>query len=70
MPTQLERESEEAKRFDLLILSLQLALLGKEPAYERLRDQVVKIACLLEEKHPIPMVGKQMTYIQDVQTEV
>ncbi len=70
LPTQLERESEEAKRFDLLILNLQLALLNKEPAFERLRDQVVKIAGLLEEKHTIPMVGKQMTYIQDVQTEV
>lgn len=70
LPTQMERESEEAKRFDLLILNLQLALFGKEPAYERLRDQVVKIAGLLEEKHTIPMVGKQMTYIQDVQTEV
>ena len=69
LPTQMERESEEAKRFDLLILNLQLALLGQEPAYERLRDQVVKIAGLLEEKHTIPMVGKQMTYIQDVQTE-
>jgi len=70
LPTQMERESEEAKRFDLLVLNLQLALLGKEPAYERLRDQVIKIAGLLEEKHTIPMVGKQMTYIQDVQTEV
>jgi type I restriction enzyme R subunit len=64
LPTQMERESEEAKRFDLLILNLQLALLGKEPAYERLRDQVIKIAVLLEEKHKIPMVNKQMTYIQ------
>ncbi|MCY2978220.1 MAG: DEAD/DEAH box helicase family protein [Planctomycetota bacterium] len=70
LPTQMERESEEAKRFDLLVLNLQLTLLGKEPAYERLRDQVIKIAGLLEEKHTIPMVGKQMTYIQDVQTEV
>ena len=69
LPTQLERESEEAKRFDLLVLNLQLALLGKEPAYERLRDQVVKIAGLLEEKKTIPMVDRQLTYIQDVQTE-
>ena len=70
LPTQLERESEEAKRFDLLMLSLQLALLNKEPAFERLREQVAKIAGLLEEKQTIPMVGKQMTYIQDVQTDV
>ena len=69
LPSEMERESEEAKRFDLLMLNLQLALLKKEPAFERLRDQVMKIAGLLEEKHTIPMVGKQMTYIQDVQTE-
>ena len=31
---------------------------------------MVKIAGLLEEKRTIPMVGKQMAYIQDVQTEV
>lgn len=69
LPTQLERESEEAKRFDLLLLNLQLALLNAEPAYERLREQVIAIAGLLEEKSTIPMVSKQMTYIQEVQTE-
>lgn len=69
LPTQMERESEEAKRFDLLLLNLQLALLKSEPAYERLRDQVIAIAGLLEEKKTIPMVDKQMTYIQDVQSE-
>lgn len=60
LPTQMERDSEEAKRFDLLLLNLQLALLHKEPAYERLRQQVVAIAGLLEEKHTIPMVNAQM----------
>lgn len=69
LPTQMERESEEAKRFDLLLLNLQLALLKSEPAFERLRDQVISIAGLLEEKSSIPMVDKQMTYIQDVQAE-
>lgn len=69
LPTQMERESEEAKRFDLLLLNLQLSLLNKEPAYERLRQQVVTIAGLLEEKHTIPMVSTQMERIQDVQRE-
>ncbi len=69
LPTQLERESEEAKRFDMLLLNLQLSLLKSEPAYERLRDQLVKIAGLLEEKQTIPMVGKQMLHIQAIQTE-
>ncbi|MGB7329459.1 MAG: DEAD/DEAH box helicase family protein [Rubripirellula sp.] len=69
LPTQMERESEEAKRFDLLLLNLQLSLLNNEPAYERLRDQVIAIAGLLEEQHSIPMVNAQMLHIQDVQTE-
>lgn len=69
LPSELEAEVEEAKRFDLLILNLQLALLRSEPAVERLRDQVKAIAGLLEEKTAIPMVREQMALIQDVQTD-
>jgi type I restriction enzyme R subunit len=69
LPTELEPESEEAKRFDLLALNLQLALLRSEPAFSRLRDQVVEIAGLLEEKAAIPMVREQMRLILDVQTD-
>jgi type I restriction enzyme R subunit len=53
LPSELEVESEEAKRFDLLILRLQLARLRLEPGFERLRDQVKAIAGLLEEKSAI-----------------
>ncbi len=69
LPSELAAESEEAKRFDLLILNLQLALLRAEPAFERLRDQVKEIAGLLEEKSAIPMVREQMELIQDIQTD-
>jgi type I restriction enzyme, R subunit len=69
LPSEVEPESEEAKRFDLLILNLQLALLRSEPAFERLRDQVKEIAGLLEEKSAIPMVREQMALILDVQTD-
>jgi type I restriction enzyme R subunit len=69
LPSELETEAEEAKRFDLLMLNLQLALLRSEPAFERLRDQVRVIAGLLEEKSAIPMVREQMPLIQDVQTD-
>ena len=69
LPSELDPESEEAKRFDLLVLNLQLALLRSEPAFERLRDQVKAIAGLLEEKSAIPMVREQMALIQDVQTD-
>jgi type I restriction enzyme R subunit len=69
LPSELAAEAEEAKRFDLLLLNLQLALLRSEPAFERLRDQVKEIAGLLEEKSAIPMVRAQMALIQDAQTE-
>jgi type I restriction enzyme R subunit len=69
LPTELDPEAEEAKRFDLLILNLQLGLLRSAPGFERLRDQVKAIACLLEEKSAIPMVRAQMALIQEVQTD-
>jgi type I restriction enzyme R subunit len=68
LPSELEPEAEEAKRFDLLVLNLQLALLRSDPAFERLAEQVKTIAGLLEEKSNIPMVREQMPLIQDVQT--
>src|SRR5207302_10115584 len=36
LPSEQEAEDEEAKRFDLLILNLQLAVLRSEPAFMRL----------------------------------
>ncbi len=69
LPSELDPENEEAKRFDLLSLSLQITLLRAEPGFERLRDRVKEIAGLLEEKDAIPMVREQMPLIQDVQTD-
>lgn len=69
LPSELETDDEEAKRFDLLMLSLQLAQLRSEPGFERLRNQVKAIAGLLEEKASIPMVHQQLTLIQDIQTD-
>jgi type I restriction enzyme, R subunit len=69
LPSELDPEAEEAKRFDLLLLNLQLAVLRHEPWFERLRDQVKAIAGLLEEKSAIPMVREQMPLIQDLQTD-
>jgi len=69
LPSELDPENEEAKRFDLLSLSLQIALLRSEPGFERLRDRVKEIAGLLEEKDAIPMVREQMALIQEVQTD-
>ena len=69
LPTGLEPENEEAKRFDLLVRNLQLALLRSEPGYARLRDRVKEIAGLLAEKDAIPMVHEQMPLIQDLLTD-
>jgi type I restriction enzyme R subunit len=69
LPAELDPENEEAKRFDLLVLRLQLAMLRSEPGFQRLRDRVTELAGLLEEKSAIPMVREQMELIQDVQTD-
>jgi type I restriction enzyme R subunit len=69
LPSELDPEAEEAKRFDLLVLNLQLAMLRSEPGFARLRDRVSELAGLLEEKSAIPMVRDQMALIQDVQTD-
>ena len=54
LPAELESEDEEAKRFDLLILNLQLAILRAEPSFTRLRDQVRTIAGPLGRKRTHP----------------
>ena len=69
LPSELDPENEEAKRFDLFALSLQLSLLQHEPGFTRLRDRIKQIAGLLEEIAAIPMVRDQMVLIQDVQTD-
>ncbi len=69
LPSEIEAEAEEARRFDLLSLRLQLVVLRHEPGFERLRDQVKSIAGLLEEKAAIPMVSAQMPLIQEIQSD-
>ncbi|MHC5863119.1 type I restriction-modification enzyme R subunit C-terminal domain-containing protein, partial [Nostoc sp.] len=69
LPSQLEAEAEETKRFDVLVLKLQLAILRSEPAFKRLREQVKSLTSLLEEKSAIPLVREQLPLIQDVQTD-
>lgn len=69
LPSELAAEDEEAKRFDLLLLSLQLAVLRAEPAFTRLSQQLRAIAALLEEKETIPTVNHQMDLILDLQTD-
>ncbi len=69
LPSEIDPENEEPKRFDLLALNLQLALLRSDPGFARLRDRVEEIAGLLEEKSAIPMGRDQMALIQDVRSD-
>jgi type I restriction enzyme, R subunit len=69
LPAELPQEDETAKRFDLLMLNLQLALLEKSGSFERSRIKVMEIAARLEGKGTIPMVAQQMELILDLQTD-
>lgn len=69
LPSEAEREPEEAKRFDLLMLSLELALLRTEPGYPRLQQQVRQIAGLLEGYPSIPAVANELPLLAEIQTD-
>ena len=58
--------SEEAKRFDLLALRLQLAVLTADAGYARLRDQVQEIAAALLRQLTIPAVRAQAVLLDEV----
>jgi type I restriction enzyme R subunit len=69
LPTELADDDEEAKRFDLLMLNLQLAVLHVQPGFDRLKEQARSIVGMLEDKSSIPMVREQMPLIDAVASE-
>ncbi len=58
--------SEEAKRFDLLALSLQLALINAEPGYALLQARVKEIASTLLDQLTIPAVRAQQELLDEL----
>ncbi len=68
LPAAIDQEDEQAKRFDLLVLNLQLALLRSDSTFDRLRDRAKQIIGLLEQKSTIPIVSTRMTLIRQAQT--
>ena len=69
LPDQLDPDNEDAKRFDVLMLSAQLSLLRHEP-FERQRRRIVNIASALEDLgNAIPAVAEQIGLIVDIQTD-
>ena len=65
----VDADEEFARRFDLLILNLQLALLQNNPMQQNYQFKVREIAKSLEDKSAIPSVAKQMALILDLQTD-
>ncbi|MBW0101483.1 DEAD/DEAH box helicase family protein [Pseudonocardia sp. KRD291] len=61
-----EDSSEEAKRFDLLALRLQLAQINAEPGYGRLQEQVKEVASALLDQLTIPAVRAQQELLDEI----
>lgn len=69
LPTELVDDDEEAKRFDLLVLRTQLAILQAKPDFAALREKIQTIASALEQQDSIPSIKAQMVLIQSVAGE-
>lgn len=62
-------DHETARRFDLLIHNLQIAVLTKSNRQTYYRSKVQDIAINLEDKKAIPMVAAELELILELQTE-
>ena len=69
LPTGLVDEDEEAKRFDMLVLRTQLAILQARPDFAGLREKIQAIAGALEEQEAIPAIKSQMPLIQSIASD-
>lgn len=61
--------TEEAKRFDLLMFSLELALLKGSNRFDTLKKQLLEIASALEDQTGIPAIAHQAELIEEIQTD-
>ena len=66
LPDQLPADAEDSKRFDMMVLNTQLAILDHEP-WEPYRRRIVQICGLLEAQIAIPAVAEQLELLTAVQ---
>lgn len=64
-----DKDDEFARRFDLLILNLQLAILSEQISQVVYRDKVRELASALEEKKNVPSVAKELELILELQQD-
>ena len=69
LPSSLLDNDEEAKRFDMLVLRTQLAILQARPDFLALRERMRAIASALEEQDAIPAIREHMVLIQSIAGE-
>jgi type I restriction enzyme R subunit len=69
LPTSVVDDDIAAKQFDALVLRTQLSVLRAEASFAGLRDKIIALASLLEEKSNIPMVARELAFIQEIQSE-
>jgi len=65
----VDNDDEFCRRFDLLILNTQTAILQHNKIQEKYKQQIVDIAKGLEDKSNIPNVAAKMELIQEIQTK-
>lgn len=69
LPFERSFGTEDAKRFDLLMFSIALALLKGSKRFDTLRKQLLEIVSALESQTGIPAIAQQATLIEEIQTE-
>ena len=69
LPSGVSDDDLAAKQFDALVLRAQLAIMRIEPSFKGLRNKIVEIATLLEDKSNIPMVARELALIQEIQSD-
>jgi len=69
LPSSADLGGEEAKRFDLMMFELQLALMGRSTKLEVCRRKLADIATALTSKADIPAVARHVELIEDILTE-
>ncbi|MHB8619035.1 MAG: DEAD/DEAH box helicase family protein [Chloroflexota bacterium] len=69
LPSEVNEDEEEARRFDLIMLRLQLALLRDVAGFDVYKKQVQAIARALEEQSSIPLVQGGLELIDAIAGE-
>lgn len=64
LPSAITDDDEEAKRFDMLVLRTQLAILQAKPDFASLRERIQRIAIELEGQMAIPAIKAEAVLIQ------